>query len=203
MKEELASGRPELKKLYQLSRKNGPHRVSGNNDHRTAIYTIVFTGSELTGIQAEADANFQKYCGKSIDVGNRWRHHKLSMSDPNSTGHMYSRTRGADAEILVFTDLISLPDNVRNAVVQVAEQIAVCMFSTTASVLPSPDALSNRRLAKYVLDHLSAIRFNKISTEVFSKTGWRPPNGSGLNWKSPMAEFYNGPCYLDLRGGHS
>jgi hypothetical protein len=192
VKEELASGRPDLKKLYQLSRKNGPHQVSGNNDHRTAIYTIIFKGSERTGLQAETDANGKKYCGKSVDVGNRWRYHKLFMSDPNSTGHMYSRTRGADAEILVFTDLTSLPDNIPNAVVQVAEQIAVCMFSTTASVLLSPVALSNGRLAKYVFDHLSAMRFNKIWTEVFSKTGWQPPNGSGLNWKSPMAEFFTG-----------
>lgn len=192
IRQALDAGKPQLEDLFDnISSKSGPHKLS-NIDTRTAIYALVFRKSEQN--QGFDDAKeMGKYCGKSIKVGHRNSQHSVELAKEKPQGHLYTQAHGDEWTMLILSDLSKVPDNIRDIVVQVAEQIFVCLLSTTTPLLLSADALARKEsLSKYAIDCLAATKFQAIQQRVFEETGWQPPHGRGYNWRSPMTEMLFG-----------
>lgn len=131
------------------------------------------------------------YAGKSINVGNRLGKHAAALNGAKPPkGHMYSRARGAESwRMVVWTDLSGLPQDQADAMLQIAEQTAVCLFATITPTLNHLDDLST--IVSYYFDYLATRRFQTLANKVFNKTGWEPRPAVGLNWTSPMMESMN------------
>jgi hypothetical protein len=186
MKKALNDGGCSFDALWSLPR-DGTHDVRHKPDERPLLYLLIFKN-----LKRSYEHTNGKYGGKTVNAGNRLTQHRNYLKDPTASGHMYNRARGAeDMRMLAISDLISVPEVQRADVMQVAEQIVVCLFGTITSVLLSDKVLRGDaagQVGKYYLDRVAAKRFAAISKDVFARSGWQPPPGVGLNWSSPMME---------------
>ncbi|CZR58927.1 uncharacterized protein PAC_08819 [Phialocephala subalpina] len=183
IRQALAAGKPQLEDLFDnISSKSGPHKLS-NIDPRTAIYALVFRKSEQN--QGFDDAKeMGKCCGKSIKVGHRRSQHSVELAKAKPQGHLYTQAHGDEWTMLILSDLSNVPSNIRDIVMQVAEQIFVCLLNTTTPLLLSADALARQEsLSKYAINCLAATQFQAVQKRVFDETGCEATSFLGQAWR--------------------